>query len=248
MKIVVLIKRVPDTAASIRIASDGKSIVQDIELVLSPYDEMAVEEAIQIKENNGAEVVAVLLGPSDAKPQLRLALEMGADRAIHLVDDEASLDMWGVAKELAAVVEEEKPDLVIGGRTAVDLDQSFVAPAVAAMLDMPYLSAATNLDVDESAATIRHEVEGGYEVLRASLPCVVTTQKGINEPRYPSLKSKIKAKRKKMDVREVGIRDAKVSLEKLEYPPKREGGRVLGEGTAGIEKLVDVLRDEVKLL
>ena len=247
MKILVLIKRVPDTAASIRIEQDEKSIAQDIEWVVSPYDEMAIEEAIQIKEKTGAEVVTVLLGSDDAKRQLRLSLEMGGDRAIHLLDSQIDRDMWGVAQALAEVVKEEAPDLVIAGRTAVDLDQSFVAPAIAALLDMPYLSSATELVLDDTSAKIKHEVEGGFEIVSADLPCVVTTQKGINEPRYPSLKSKIKAKRKKIEVREAPVFPAKVATLSYSYPKQRQAGRILGEGVEAVGDLVQVLRNELNL-
>ncbi len=248
MKILVLVKRVPDTAASIRITGEGASIAQDVEWVMSPYDEMAVEEAVRIKERTGAEVVAVSLAPEGAVSHIRLALEMGADRAVHLVDSQPDRDAWSTAKALAEVVKEEAPDLVLAGRTAVDMDQSFVAPAVAALLGLPFLSSAVKLDLEGGKAVIRHEIEGGHEVLEAPLPCVVTTQKGINEPRYPSLKSKIKAKKKKVDTRPAPEFEALVKLEALSYPPQRQAGRILGEGVEAVPELVRVLSEEVKII
>ena len=248
MKILVLIKRVPDTAASIRITGEGTTIAQDVEWVMSPYDEMAVEEAIRVSEKQEAEIVAVTLAPADATSHIRLALEMGANRAVHLLDEQADRDAYGVAKALAQIVEQEKPDLILAGRTAVDLDQGFVAPAVAALCGMPFLSNATKLDVAEGTATIRHEVEGGYEVVSAPLPCVVTAQKGINEPRYPSIKSKIKAKRKKVDARPAPHFEPRIILENLSYPPQRKAGRILGEGVEAVGELINVLRDEIKLI
>lgn len=247
MKIVVLIKRVPDTAASIRVAADGASIAPDVEWIMSPYDEMAIEEAVRIQEKSGAQVVALTLGPADATSHLRLALEMGADRAIHLVDDQKGRDAWSTACALAQAIKAESPDLVLAGRTSVDLDQSYVATAVAAMLGMPCLNNAVKLDINGNQAVIRREVEGGGETLSADLPCMVTTQKGINEPRFPSIKSKLKAKTKKIETQPAQKFDPKITVKGLAYPPQRKAGRVLGEGVEAVPELVRVLRDEVKL-
>ncbi len=247
MKIVVLVKRVPDTAASIRILPDGRTIAQDVEWVMSPYDEMAVEEAVRLKEAKGAEVVAISLGSAGADGHLRLALEMGADRATYLVDSQPDRDAAGIAAALAAAVKAEAPDLVLAGRTAVDLDQGFVAPAVAAMLDMPLLGSAVKLVVDGSTATIKREVEGGTQSVAAQLPCMVTTQKGINEPRYPSLKSKMLAKKKQVTTANAPVVPPMVKLESLVYPPQRKAGRILGEGPEAVPALVKVMREELRL-
>ncbi|GAB4160044.1 MAG: electron transfer flavoprotein subunit beta/FixA family protein [Planctomycetota bacterium] len=247
MKIVVLVKRVPDTAASIRIAQTGREIAQDVEWVMSPYDEMALEEAIRIKEAQGGEVLAVGLSPQGADSHLKLALEMGADRAIHVVENQTDRDMIGVASVLASVIKDESPDLVLAGRTAVDFDQSFVAPAIAAALDMPFLSGAVKVELGGGSVTIRREGDGGTEVLTAALPCVVTAQKGLNEPRYPSLKAKMLAKKKQIAQVNPPATVNIVELVGLEYPPQRKAGRILGEGVEAVPALVNVMRNELKL-
>ena len=249
MKIAVLIKRVPDTAASIRVAGEGKAIAQDVEWILSPYDEMAVEEALRIKEKLGgnAEVIAITLCAKDAQSHIRLALEMGADRAIQLVEGSGERDALGTARLLADALKAENPVLILAGRAAVDLDQSYVPSAVAAILNIAALSGATKLDIANGKAIARREVEGGYEVISAVLPCVVTAQKGLNEPRYPSLKSKMAAKKKTIEQRPVADSVPKTQLVGYAYPPQRKAGRIVGQGVEAVPALVKILREDIKL-
>ena len=201
MKIVVAVKQVPDTATQVKISGgDPKAIdTAGITWIVSPYDEFAVEEALRIKEKRGqGEVVAVSLGPDRVKEALRSALAMGCDRAVHVNDPAlASADTLLTAQALAAVVKQEQPALVICGRQAIDDDMGAVAGQVAELLGWPCASWIMEEAVDADAGTIRvgRQVEGGLEIFDLPLPAVVSAQKGLNEPRYPTLKGIMGAKK-----------------------------------------------------
>jgi electron transfer flavoprotein beta subunit len=261
MKILVLIKQVPDTATQVKIGSDPRSIdATGITWIVSPYDEFAVEEALRAKETRGAgaEVVAVTLGPDRAKEALRSCLAMGADRAIHVHDAALAggADTLLAARALAAVVEQEAPQLVLTGRQAIDDDMGAVGAQVAELLGWPCLSWIMEEAVADDAAKIRagRQVEGGLEVFELPLPCVLTCQKGLNEPRYPTLKGIMGAKKKEIkDVKaaDLGLGDAARRLEvvALEALPPRPPGRILtGDPTDMARELVRALREDAKAI
>ena len=203
MKIVVLVKQVPDTATQVKVASDPRGIdATGITWIVSPYDEFAIEEALRIKEKRGqGEVVALTLGPDRAKEALRSCLAMGADRAIH-VNDPAfeGADTLTAARVLAAVIRQEAPQLVLTGRQAIDDDMGAVGAQVAELLGWPCLSWIMEEAIGADGKTVRvgRQVEGGLEVFEVPLPCVLTAQKGLNEPRYPTLKGIMGAKKKEV--------------------------------------------------
>jgi electron transfer flavoprotein beta subunit len=250
MKIVACIKRVPDTAARIRIAADGRSIdTSGIEYVVSPYDEIAVEKAIQIKEQIGTgEVTVVSLGPAEASKELRTCLAMGADKAILLKGGAFDWDPLSVAEALAEAIRPIGPDLVLLGWKAVDDDQAQVGPCLSVLLDMPCLTFAAKLDVSGRTITVHREVEGGTEEVEASLPAIVTVQRGLAEPRYASLKGIMAAKKKPLEERAVAPRDSRLEIRKLEPPPPRPSGRIVGQGKEAVPALVDLLQNEAKVL
>ena len=249
MKIYVCIKRVPDTAARIKVAGDGKSVdPAGLKYVISPYDEFAVEAALRVKEKAGAgEVVAVTVGPAAAAEQLRAALAMGADRAILLKAD-TGWDALETARALAAELKSAGADLILFGMRAVDTDQQQVGPMVAELMDLPCITVAAEVDVEGGSVVCHREVEGGLEVLEAALPAVVTTTKGPHEPRYASLKGIMAAKKKPLEEKDAQVGAGRIRLEKLALPPDRKEGRIVGQGAEAVAELVRLLREEAKVI
>jgi len=259
MKILVAIKQVPDTATQVKISSDPKAIdTAGITWIVSPYDEFAVEEALRIKEKRGqGEVVAVTLGPDRAKEALRSALAMGCDRAIHVNDPAlAGADTLTTARALAAVVKQESPQLVLCGRQAIDDDAGAVGAQLAEVLGWPCASWIMEEAVDADAKNIRagRQVEGGLEIFDIPLPAVLSAQKGLNEPRYPTLKGIMGAKKKEIkDVKaaDLGLASTtpELSITALEALPARAPGRIIpGELKDAVKELVRSLREDAKAI
>ncbi len=259
MKILVAVKQVPDTATQVKIGADPRGIdTAGITWIVSPYDEFAVEEALRIKEKRGqGEVVAVTLGPERAKEALRSCLAMGCDRAIHVSDPAwAEADTLTTARALAAVVKQEAPDLVLCGRQAIDDDMGAVPAQLAELLGWPCLSWIMEEAVDADGKTIRaaRQVEGGLEVFDVPLPAVLSAQKGLNEPRYPTLKGIMGAKKK--EIRDVKAADLDLEAEApqlgivtLETLPPRPPGRIIqGDVPTAVKELVRALREEAKVI
>ena len=262
MKIVVLVKLVPSSEARIRIAGDGRSIdPSDVEFLASAYDEYAVEAALRLKEKFGGEVVAISAGPDKAAEMLRKScLALGVDRAV-LVRDPAldQTDTLGIARALAAVCRCETPDLILCGKLAIDQENAAVGPQVAALLDLPHVSVVSKLEpISESVFIVHREIEGGMEEIEVALPAVLTTNKGLNDPRYASLKGIMTAKKKPLDIVDLvalGL-DAQmvgpqVILVSLKTPPVRadQGIIIQGESAAAkVAELVRLLREEAKVL
>jgi electron transfer flavoprotein beta subunit len=259
MKILVTIKQVPDTATQVKIAGDGKQIdTAGITWIVSPYDEFAVEEALRIKEKRGqGEVIAVSLGPDRVKEALRSALAMGCDRAIHVNDPAlAAADTLTTARVLAAVVKQEAPGLVLCGRQAIDDDMGAVGAQLAEVLGWPCASwiMEETIDGDGKSVRVGRQVEGGLEIFELPLPAVLSAQKGINEPRYPTLKGIMGAKKKEIkDVKasDLGVTAVtpELSISALEALPARPPGRIIpGEVKDSVKELVRALREDAKAI
>jgi electron transfer flavoprotein beta subunit len=259
MKILVAVKQVPDTATQVKIGSDAKAIDSaGITWIVSPYDEFAVEEALRIKEKQGqGEVVAVTLGPERAKETLRSCLAMGCDRAIHVNDPAlAAADTLLTARALAAIVKQEAPQLVLCGRQAIDDDMGAVPAQLAETLGWPcaYWIMEEAVGGDGKSIRVARQVEGGLEVFEVPLPAVLTCQKGLNEPRYPTLKGIMGAKKKEIkDVKagELGLDagGAELSVVALEALPPRPPGRIIpGDVATAVKELVRALREEAKAI
>jgi electron transfer flavoprotein beta subunit len=260
MNVVVCVKHLPDTESKIRVKPDGSGIVTEgLNFVLNPYDEYAVEEAIRIKEKHpGSKVIAVCVGPEDATKSIRTCLAMGADDAVHVLDsDYQKYDGVTTARVLAAVVKGLAFDLVLCGKQAVDDDCAQAGPALAEFLDIPSVSVVTKLEVaaDQKRITARREIEGATETVECTLPALVTAQKGLNEPRYPSLPNIMKAK--KMTIKTMALDDlglgpdaaAKVEVIKFSEPPGRKAGKVLeGEPREVAKQVITLLVEEAKVL
>ena len=249
MKICVCVKRVPATTARIAIGDNHQIDPAGVDFVLNPYDEYAVEQALQVKEASEGAVTAYCFGSSDTQKELRTVLAMGADEANLLQNENAPhADGATTAKVLADAVREGGFDLLFFGKQAVDRDQHGVGPAVATLLGIPCITEVVNFELQGDKVVCEREVEGGRETIEAPLPCAVTCMKGLNEPRFATLKGIMAAKRKPLNVIEVAPESAAVEVVELSMPPDRPAGRIVGEGAAAVPELVAALRDEAKVL
>lgn len=250
MDLFVCIKRVPDSAAKIRVAADGKGIdAAGVEYVISPYDEIALERAVQIREAAGeGSVTAICFGPPEATKEIRQALAMGADKAIHLKDQGPVRGPLGIARVLADAIRGRKFDAILFGRQSIDADNSAVGIIVAQLLGLPAVSLVTKLDLADGKATAHREAEGGTEVVEVNLPAVFTAQRGLAEPRYPSIKGIMMAKKKPVEETTAPAPSGRLEVEKLSPPPERGAGKIVGEGKAAVPELVRLLRQEAKVI
>ena len=250
MKIAVCIKRVPDTETRIKVGPDEKSIdPAGVKFVMNPYDEFAVEEALRLKERAGAgEIVVLCVGPNVAQETLRAALAMGVDRAVLLRTEAIPADGLPVARAIAAELEGAGFDLVLLGKLAVDDYNGQVGPMVAELMGLPAVTAIAHLEIGDGKGVAEREVEGGVEVVEFPLPAVLTTDKGLNEPRYPALKGIMAAKKKPLEVKDVTMESGGVEIERLSMPAERSTGRIVGEGVEAVAELVRLLREEAKVL
>ena len=248
MKLAVCINHVPDTAAKITLAADGKNIDKTgITFVLNPYDEFAIEECLRLKEKNGGEVIAISLGGDAHKETLRKALAMGVDKAVLLKDDSLR-DSFSVASALADYLKEISPDVIFFGKQSVDSDDAAVGTMVAEMLGLPSISVAVKLEITNGTAIAEREIEGGKEKVQATLPVVFTAQKGLNEPRYPSLKGIMAAKSKPIEEKVPAAAQPKVEVIALRKPPSKSAGKIVGTDSSAVIELVRLLHEEAKVI
>ena len=249
MNITVCVKRVPDTETRIRINDNGGAIESDgVKYILSPYDEFAIEAALQAVEAAGdGEVTLLSLGDDGAKESIRAGLAMGAHRGVLLKGD-ATMDGLATARALAEELQATTPDMVLFGIKAIDDDQQQVGPMVAELLGRPCATSVTELSVSGGTVTCRRAVEGGVEVVEMDLPATASITKGKYEPRYASLKGIMAAKRKPLDEKDAVTADSSLVLAGLDYPAERPEGRVVGEGPEAVGELVRLLREEAKVL
>jgi electron transfer flavoprotein beta subunit len=260
MKVVVCVEQVPDTETRVRIGASG-SAISEAEVqswIVSPYDEFAIEEALRIKEAKGGEVVVVTLGPERAQAALRTGLAMGADSAVHVKDAAFDgCDPLGTARALAAAIRTLGPvDLVLCGQQGVGGDHSQVPGLLAELLDLPQVTVAVKIEIGDGQATVVREIEGARESWTTPLPALVSTQKGLNEPRYASLKGIMAAKKKPLSVLDaaaLGLDAAalapKLRVVRLELPPPRPPVRMIeGDPAAQARELVRALHEDAKVI
>ena len=248
MKLVACINHVPDTTAKINPGPDGKSIDKTgVGFILNPYDEFAVEECLRLKEKNGGEVIVVSLGGDSHKETLRKALAMGADKAV-LLKDESVRDSYSVAVALAGYIKEIAPDVAFFGKQSIDGDDAAVGSMVAEMLGLPSVSVVVKLEISDGKAVAEREIEGGHEKVEAKLPAVFTAQKGLNEPRYPSLKGIMSAKSKPIEERAPAQAGSKVELLSMHRPPAKSAGKIVGTDASAVPELVRLLHEEAKVI
>ncbi|KMY54397.1 electron transfer flavoprotein subunit beta [Bacillus sp. FJAT-27231] len=257
MNIYVLLKRTFDTEEKINLLN-GEINEDGAEFIINPYDEYAVEEAIQVRDAQGGEVTVVSVGSEEAEKQLRTALAMGADKAvlINSEDDVEDGDQYTTARIIAEYLKDKQADLVIAGNVAIDSGSGQVGPRVAEMLGIPAITTITNLEIAGHTVTVVRDVEGDSETIETSLPLLVTAQQGLNEPRYPSLPGIMKAKKKpleelELDDLELDEEDVEAKTKTIEIflPPKKEAGKILnGEINEQVSELVQLLRNEAKVI
>ena len=247
---VVCIKQVPDTETRVKVAGDGRTLdPAGVTWVMNPFDEFAVEAALQVREKAGAgEVVAVSLGGPGVQTTLRNALALGADRALHLKYEGAPLDGLAVAKALAAAIRPLGASIVWLGKAAADDAASQVGPMLATLLGLPCATAVAAFELAGETAKVEREIEGGREQVEVPTPCVLTAEKGLNQPRYASLKGIMAAKKKTIEEVAADAGAPNLELVSLELPPARAAGRIVGEGAAAVPELVRALRDDAKVI
>lgn len=249
MKILVPIKRVVDYNVKVRPMSDGSNVdLNNVKMAVNPFCEIALEEAVRLKESGQAsEVIAVSVGKTESQEQLRTALALGADRAT-LVETDSLLEPLAIAKVLQKIVDDEKADLIILGKQAIDGDNNQTGQMLAAMLDYPQATNASEVKIDGSSVEVTREIDGGLQTLKLNLPAIVTTDLRLNEPRYASLPNIMKAKKKPIEeiaASDLGV-DVSPRLEqlKVEEPPKRKAGIKV----ANVAELVQKLKNEAKVI
>lgn len=257
MNSVVCIAHVPDTESRIKVAGT-KVDETGLKFIVSPYDEFALEEAIRIKEKSGGDVTVVTFGPDRAQQGLREALARGATKAVHVKGDASEADALGIAKVLAAAIRSVPHDLVFFGKQGVGTDNGLVGPMVAELLGYPQVNVVTKLEVGEGKITAHREIEGAEEVLEAPLPAVVTAQKGLNDPRYASLKGIMAAKKIAIDTKSVAdlgldegdVLRQRVVIVSLDMPAEKSGGRKIdgADAAAAAQEILKYMKEEAKAL
>jgi len=256
---VVCIAQVPDTETRIKIGGDGRHIDETgIKYIVSPYDEYALEEAIRLKEKQGGDVTVLAFGPDRVQQALRESLARGATKALHVKGESADADSLGIAKVLAAAIKSVPHDLVLFGKQGVGTDNSLVGPMVAELLGYPQVNVVTHLEVADGKVTAHREIEGAEEIIEAATPAVITAQKGMNEPRYASLKGIMAAKKIAIDsksISDLGLTDSdiinqRVTVVSLELPPEKSGGRKIdgADPAAAAKEIVRYMKEEAKAL
>lgn len=248
MNILVCVSQVPDTTTKVAVSADGKTIEKSgVKFILNPYDEYAIEEGLQLKEKFGGSVTALTVGNDSAKDILRTALAMGADKAV-LVSENGSSDTFGIASSIADYARTLNPDIVILGRQSIDYDSFAMASMVGELLDMPSVSMVSSWKIEGTNVTAERDIEGGKEVLETTLPCVVSAQKGLNNPRYPKLPDIMKAKSKPIDTVTANPTDVRIMTKGMELPQTQRRGIILGDGESDINELVRLLHEDAKVI
>ena len=249
MKLLVPVKRVVDANVKVRVKPDGSGVdLANVKVAMNPFDEIAVEEAVRLKEKGVVtEIVAVSCGVTACQETLRTALAIGADRAI-LVETDAELQPLAVAKLLQAIAVKEAPQLIILGKQAIDDDANQTGQMLAALLDWPQATFASKIDIADGTATVKREIDGGLETVAMALPAVITTDLRLNEPRYATLPNIMKAKKKPLDIvkpEALGVDvSPRLATLKVVEPPKRKGGGKVADA----KELVAKLRNEAKVI
>ena len=249
MKILVPIKRVVDYNVKVRPLSDNSNVdLNNVKMAVNPFCEIALEEAVKLKESGQAsEVVAISVGKTESQEQLRTALALGADRAI-LVETDQLLEPLAIAKVLKKIVDDEKPELIILGKQAIDGDNNQTGQMLGALLDYPQATNASEVNLETSSVQVTREIDGGLQTLKLSVPAIITTDLRLNEPRYASLPNIMKAKKKELNiipVTDLGIDiSSRTEILSVELPPSREAGIIV----ESVDELIDKLKNEAKVI
>ncbi len=248
MKIVVCINHLPDTETKVRIGPDGKSIERSgVNYILNPYDEFAIEASLRLKEERGGETIAMSLGSDAHKESLRKALAMGVDKAI-LLKDECTRDSYSVARALTKQLRSIAPDCILFGKQSIDYYGEQVPGLVAEWLGLPSVSVVVRLEISNGKILCEREIEGGHELVEAALPVVIAAQKGLNEPRYPSLRGIMAAKGRPIVEEAAEVSESFVEVMSMHAPPTKQPGRIVGTDVSAVADLVRLLHEEAKVI
>jgi electron transfer flavoprotein beta subunit len=245
LNIAVCIKQVPDTETKVKISDDKKSIVEDdVNFILNPYDEFGVEEALKL----GGDVTIISLGPDRVTSAIRSALAMGAQKAIHIKTDSNPTDPGVVADALARVLKEGNYDLIFTGKQAIDDDHTQMASLLGEKLGIPAVNVVVKLEVDGNKVRAEREIEGAHEVVECSTPCVISAQRGLNEPRYASLKGIMAAKKVQIEAKDVSLGSDQLQIVEYNYPPEKSAGKIVGDSADAVPELIRLLNEEAKVI
>ncbi len=250
MKLFVCVNQVPDTETKVKVGQDSKSIDRsEINLILNPYDEFAVEAALQIKDKTQSEVIYVSVGGDSNKEVIRKALAMGGDKGM-LIRTDSTGDSLSVASAIAAALKDSGADIIFFGKQSIDYDDASVGTMVAEMLGLPSASVVVKLDVSEieKKAICEREIEGGKETVELTMPCVITAQKGLNEPRYPALKGIMAAKTKPIQEVTPPAIDLLTEVVEMRKPNAKQPGKIIGTDKGAVTELVRLLHEEAKVI
>jgi len=248
MKFVVCINHVPDTETKVKIGADGRTIEKSgVNFILNPFDEFAIEAALKLKEQQGGETIAVSLGGDPHKETLRKALAMGVEKAVLLKDD-AVRDSFAIAKALTEYLKTVSPDCILFGKQSIDYYDEQLPGLVAEWLGLPSVSAVVKMELRDGKLFCEREIEGGHEIVEATLPAVISAQKGLNEPRYPSLKGIMAAKSKPIEERVPTPVAPVVEASSMAKPPAKQAGKIVGTDASAAAELVRLLHEEAKVI
>ncbi len=250
MKIAVCVSHVPDTATKVKVGENKKSIDPNgVTYIINPYDEFAVEEALKTKEKLGddSEIIVISVGSDSSKETIRKALAMGADTGI-LLKTENDFDSIGIARALSNEIKSQDCELVFCGKQSVDYDNTITGQLVAEMLGYSCITVVVKFDIDENKIKAEREIEGGREIVESEVPAVITAQKGLNEPRYASLKGIMAAKKKTIEEKSVKSSGKIIEVINMHLPEPKKPGRILGTDGSSVPELVKLLREEAKVI
>jgi electron transfer flavoprotein beta subunit len=250
VKIAVCVKRVPDMDVRFRIGADSASLDESgLKFDINDFDAWAVEAALQLKDKNaGSEVTVISLGPDVVQETIRKALSMGADKGVHLKADRLPFDGFAIAKALSEELKSGGYDLILFGKMSPDSSNGVVGPMAAELLGLPCVTAISSLDISGAKGKVKRELEGAQEIVEFPLPAVLTIDEGLNSARLPSLKGIMAAKKKPLEVKPAQIPASQVKVRRLELPPDRKAGKIVGEGAAAVPELIKLLQTEAKVL
>lgn len=248
MKFAVCVSQVPDTTTKVKIGSDGKTIdPAGVTYIINPYDEFAVEAALQLKEKNGGETIVISVGSDKNKEAIKKAYAMGIEKGI-LIKTDAEMDSYTVARNLADVLKEINADVVFFGKQSIDYDDSQVGNLTAEMLGIPSISVVVSLNLEGSKLICEREIEGGKELVESVLPAAICAQRGLNNPRYPNLKGIMAAKSKPIEERQPTYTENKTEVLTMTLPKPKAKGKIVGTDASAVPELVKLLREEAKVI
>jgi electron transfer flavoprotein beta subunit len=248
MKIAVCVSQVPDTTTKVKIGSDGKSIDSSgVTYIINPYDEFAVEAALQLKEKQGGETVVISVGKDSNKEAIKKSFAMGIEKGI-LVKTDTELDSYAVARNLADVLKDINADVIFFGKQSIDYDDSQVGQITAELLGIPSISVVVSMTIEGNKITCEREIEGGKEIVESTLPVAVTAQRGLNNPRYPNLKGIMAAKSRPIEEKQPTYTENKTEILSMSLPKSKPKGKIVGEDASAVPELVKLLREEAKVI